>query len=75
MVRTIVGYTVVAIVGVVALKLVLGLLGFVLSLLSSLFWLVAIGFLIYVLLKIFSPETANRVKETIRGKEKEQGSG
>lgn len=75
MVRTIVGYTVVAIVGVVALKLVLGLLGFVLSLLSSLFWLVAIGFLIYVLLKIFSPETATRVKETIRGKEKEQGSG
>ncbi len=75
MVRTIVGYTVVAIVGVVALKLVLGLFGFVLSLLSSLFWLVAIGFLIYVLLKIFSPETANRVKETIRGKEKEQGSG
>ena len=75
MVRTIVGYTVVAIVGVVALKLVLGLFGFVLSLLSSLFWLVAIGFLIYVLLKIFSPETANRVKETIRGKEKEQGGG
>ncbi|UCG84935.1 MAG: hypothetical protein JSW71_13405 [Gemmatimonadota bacterium] len=70
MVRTIVSYSIIAVVGVVALKLVFGLLGFVFSLLSSLFWLAAIGLLIYVILRIFSPETATRVKETIRGKEK-----
>jgi hypothetical protein len=59
-----------AVVGVVALKLVFGLLGFVFSLLSSLFWLAAIGFVIYLVLKVISPETANRVKEKVRGKEK-----
>ncbi|KPJ90104.1 MAG: hypothetical protein AMS18_11520 [Gemmatimonas sp. SG8_17] len=70
MVRTIVSYSIMAVVGVVALKLVFGLLGFVFSLLSSLFWLAAIGFVIYVVLKVISPETASRIKETVRGKEK-----
>ena len=45
------------------------MLGFVFSLLSSLFWLAAVGFLIYLVLKVISPDTATRIKETIRGKE------
>lgn len=73
MVRTIVGYSIVAVVGVLALKLVFGLLGFVFSLVSSLLWLAAIGFLIYLVLRIVSPDTADRVKDTIRGKEKASG--
>lgn len=70
MVRTLVSYSIVAVVGIVALKVVFGMLGFVFSLLSSLFWLAAVGFLIYLVLKIISPDTATRIKETIRGKEK-----
>jgi len=70
MVRTLVSYSIVAVVGIVALKVVFGMLGFVFSLLSSLFWLAAVGFLVYLVLKIISPDTATRIKETIRGKEK-----
>ena len=70
MVRTLVSYSIVAVVGIVALKVVFGMLGFVFSLLSSLFWLAAVGFLIYMVLRIISPDTATRIKETIRGKEK-----
>ena len=46
MIRTLVGYSIVAVIGVVALKLALGLLGFVFSLLSSLLWFVVIGLVI-----------------------------
>jgi len=70
MVRTLVSYSIVAVVGIVALKVVFGMLGFVFSLLSSLFWLAAVGFLIYLVLRVVSPDTATRIKETIRGKEK-----
>ena len=69
MIRTLVGYSIVAVLGVVALKLALGLLGFVFSLLSSLLWFVVIGFVIYMVLKIISPNTASRIKENIRGTE------
>lgn len=70
MVRTLVSYSIVAVVGIVALKVVFGMLGFVFSLLSSLFWLAAVGFLIYLVLRVVSPDTATRIKEMIRGKEK-----
>ncbi len=69
MIRTLVGYSIVAVIGVVALKLALGLLGFVFSLLSSLLWFVVIGFVIYMVLKIISPNTASRIKKNIRGTE------
>ena len=73
MIRTLVGYSIVAVVGVVALKMALGLLGFVFSLLSSLLWFVAIGFVIYLVLKVISPNTASRIKENIRGTENSSG--
>ncbi len=74
MIRTLVGYSIVAVVGVVALKMALGLLGFVFSLLSSLLWFVAIGFVIYLVLKVISPDTASRIKENIRGADNSGGS-
>ncbi len=68
MVRTLVGYSVLAVIGILVLKLVLWLLGAALSLTMSLLWLAAIGLLIYFVLRILSPDTADRVKEAIRGK-------
>ncbi len=67
MVRTLVGYSIIAVIGVVAIKLLVGILGFAISLLSSLLWLAAIGFLIYLVLKVVSPKTANKVRDTING--------
>ncbi len=68
MVRTLVGYSVLAVIGILALKLVLWLLGAAFSLVMSLLWLAAIGLLIYYALRILSPDTADRLKEAIRGK-------
>jgi hypothetical protein len=68
MVRTLVAYSVLAVIGILVLKLVLWLLGAAFSLVMSLLWLAAIGLLIYFALRVFSPDTADRLKEAIRGK-------
>ena len=67
--RTLIGYAILAVIGFVALKLVFGLIGFAVSLLVSLLWLAAIGFVFYLVLKVISPGTARRVEETIKGKQ------
>ncbi len=70
MIRTLAGYAVVGVVAIIALKLLFGVVGFALSLVWTLFWLAAIGFLIYLVLKIVSPDTARRVREKVAGREK-----
>lgn len=63
MFRSLVGYAIFAAVILFALKL----LGFVWGLLGTLLWLAFLGFLFYLVLRIFSPSTADKVKETIKG--------
>ena len=70
MVRTLMGYAVLAVIGFFALKLIFGLLGFVFSLAMTVLWLAAIGFVFYLLLKLISPDTARRVREVVTGKER-----
>ena len=65
--RTLIGYAILAVIGFVALKLVLGLLGLAFGLLMSLLWLAAIGFVFYLVLRVISPRTAQRVRNTIKG--------
>ncbi|HWP37557.1 MAG TPA: hypothetical protein VNL18_08420 [Gemmatimonadales bacterium] len=67
MLRTLLGYAVLAIAGFIALKLLFGLLGLAFGLLMSLLWLAAIGFVFYLALKLISPDTARRVREMITG--------
>lgn len=67
MLRTLVGYAALAVIGIVALKVIFALLGFAVSLLMSLLWFALIGFLIYLVLKVISPESARRVREAIQG--------
>jgi hypothetical protein len=69
MLRSLFGFAIIAVAGIVAVKLIFGVLGFALSLLMTLLWLAAIGFVFYLLLKIVSPRTARRVRETVRGPE------
>ena len=68
MLRTLLGYAILAILGYFALKLVFGLLGFAFSLVMMLLWLAAIGFVFYLALKLISPDTARRVKDAIGGR-------
>ena len=70
MIRTLTGYAVVGVVAIIVLKLRFGIIGFALSLVWTLFWLAAIGFLIYLVLKLVSPDTARRVREKVVGREK-----
>jgi hypothetical protein len=63
MFRSLVGYAVFAAVILFALKL----LGFVWGMLGTVIWLAFLGFVFYLILRIFSPSTADKVKETIKG--------
>jgi hypothetical protein len=71
MVRALVGYSVLAVIGIIALKLIFGLLGFAFKLLWAGIWLAALGFIFYLVLKIISPTTAARVREKIQGDDDE----
>jgi hypothetical protein len=46
---------------------VFGLFGLVLGLLGTVLWLAFWGFLIYLVLKVFAPGTAARVREMVTG--------
>jgi hypothetical protein len=70
MIRTFAGYAIVGLVGIIALKLVFSLIGFVFSLLWTLLWIAALGFVCYLVLKLINPDAARRVREKVYGGEK-----
>jgi len=67
MLRNLFGFAVVAVVTIFLLKVVFGLFGLVLGLLGAVLWLAFVGFMIYLVLKVFAPETAARVREMVSG--------
>ena len=69
MIRTLVGYTVVGVIGFVVVKLLFSVIGLALSLLWTLLWLAAIGFLVYLVLKLINPDAARRMREKVSGRE------
>jgi hypothetical protein len=68
MLRNLLGFALFAIIALFLLKVLFGLFGLVLGLLGTVLWFAFLGFLIYLLLKVFAPDTAARVRETIRGR-------
>lgn len=60
-----------AVIGFVLLKFVFSLFGLVLSIAWTLLVWAAIGFTIYLLLKLIAPDLARRVREMVKGKEPE----
>ena len=67
MLRNLFGFAVFAVVTIFLLKVVFGLFGLVLGLLGAVLWFAFVGFMIYLVLKLFAPETAARVREMIAG--------
>jgi hypothetical protein len=67
MVRTLFGFAVLAVVTMFLLKVLFGLFGLVLGLLGTVLWFALVGFVIYMFLKLFAPDTAARVREMIAG--------
>ncbi|HWO87897.1 MAG TPA: hypothetical protein VNL98_01975 [Gemmatimonadales bacterium] len=67
MLRTILGFAILAIVAIVVLNLALGLLGFAFKAAWFLLKLALIGLVVYWVLKLIAPSTARRVEEIIKG--------
>ncbi len=69
MVRALVGYAVLAIVGIIAIKFLLAAVGIVWQLAWAVLWLALLGFIFYLILKVISPNTARKVKDAVRGEQ------
>jgi len=68
MFRSILGFAVFAIVALIALKLLFMVFGLALGIAMTLLVWAAIGFLIYLALRVISPSTAHKVRDMIRGR-------
>jgi hypothetical protein len=68
MLRKLLGFAVFAVLAIFLLKVAFGLFGLLIGLLMTVLWFAFLGFVIYLLLKIFAPETAARVREMIAGR-------
>ena len=68
MFRSILGFAIFAVLVWIGLKIIFSLLGGLMSILGTVLWLAAVGFIFYLALRVISPSTANRVRDTIRGK-------
>ena len=67
MIRTLVGYAAVGVIGFVVVKLLFSIVGLAFSLFWALLWLGAIGFLFYLVLKLINPDAARRMREKVSG--------
>jgi len=68
MLRKILGFALVALVALVVLKVALGLLGVLFGLAISVLVLACMGYGVYLILRVVSPTTAAKVRETISGR-------
>jgi threonine/homoserine/homoserine lactone efflux protein len=68
MFRSILGFALFAIVALVALKLVFAVLGLAIGIAMTLLIWAALGYIIYLGIRIVSPNTAHRLREMIRGR-------
>ena len=62
------GYSLLALVGLFVWRLLTGLFGMIVGLIFSLLWLAFVGFIIYLIIRVFSPGTADKIQEMISGK-------
>jgi cytosine/uracil/thiamine/allantoin permease len=68
MFRSLIGFAIFAVVALIAIKFVFGLIGFAIGLFGSLLWLAFLGFVIYMVVRLISPGTADRIRDTIKGR-------
>ncbi len=67
MIRKILGFAVMAVMALLVLKIALGLLGVLIGLAVSVLVFAALGYAFYLVLRVFSPSTAERIRQVIRG--------
>ncbi|HEY9382096.1 MAG TPA: hypothetical protein VIP80_01165 [Gemmatimonadales bacterium] len=67
MVRSVVGFAGFAVVALLALKMLGWVFGVAISLFMTLLWLAFWGFVLYLVLRVFAPGLADRMRGVIRG--------
>ncbi|MBK5187989.1 MAG: hypothetical protein JJD97_07065 [Gemmatimonadaceae bacterium] len=71
MLRTIFAVGLMAILGLIALKFIFGIFGFLFAVLFALFFLALkialIGFVVYLVIRVLSPDTARRIRQKWSG--------
>ena len=68
MFQSIVGFALLAVLVWLGVKLVFGILGTLVGLAMTLLTFAAIGYVIYLALRVVSPSTADRIREVITGR-------
>ncbi len=68
MLRSILGFALFAVLAWIGLKILFGLLGGLMSLVMTVLYLAALGFLFYLGLRVVSPSTADKLREVIKGR-------
>ncbi len=71
MFRSILGFAIFAVVAWLGLKILFGLLGGLIAIAGTILWLAALGFLFYLVLRVISPSTADRLRDMIKGRRAE----
>lgn len=68
MVKGLVGFGGVFVLFLIGMKLIGFLLGGVVAIALKLVWFAFLGWLIFTVIRVLSPNTADRIRETFRGK-------
>ncbi len=68
MLRALIGFALFAVVALAALHLFFGLFGVVVGLAVVLLKFALVGFLLYLVLRVVSPSTADRIRDLISGR-------
>ena len=68
MFRSIFGFALFALVAWLALKIVFGILGGLVGLAMTLLMFAAVGFVFYLVLRMISPSTADKIRTVIKGR-------
>ena len=68
MFRSVFGFAIFAVLAWLGLKLVFGVLSGLIGLAMTILWLAALGFIFYLVLRVISPSTAEKVREMLNGR-------
>jgi threonine/homoserine/homoserine lactone efflux protein len=68
MFRSILGFAIFAVLAWLGLKIVFSVLGGLIGLAMTVLWLAGIGYLGYLVLRVVSPSTAEKVRDMIKGR-------
>jgi hypothetical protein len=66
--RSLIGFAILAVVGIFALKFLFSILGWAVSIFVQLLIWAAMGFVLYLIIKVLSPSTAGKIREVVTGK-------